>query len=50
MNPFDLSVYHFVNHFAGHHHVVDAIMKFIATDALEIYAVLFVVAWFTLPK
>jgi undecaprenyl-diphosphatase len=50
MNPFDLSVYHFVNHFAGHHQVVDAVMKFVAKDALEIYAVLFIAAWFALPK
>lgn len=50
MNPFDLTLYHFVNHFAGYHPVVDAIMKFFAQDALDIYAVLFIVAWFSLPK
>ncbi|MCL6601088.1 MAG: undecaprenyl-diphosphatase [Alicyclobacillus macrosporangiidus] len=50
MNPFDVAVYHFVNHFAGHHGLVDAVMKFVAKDALEIYAVLFIAAWFALPR
>lgn len=50
MNPFDNTVYHFVNHFAGHHHVLDAVMSFFAQYALELYAVLFIVAWFTFPK
>ena len=50
LNPFDAALYHFINGFAGHNAVLDAIMIFFAKDALEIYAVLFVVAWFTLPK
>jgi undecaprenyl-diphosphatase len=50
MNSFDVTVYHFINHFAGHHPVIDAVMKFVAASALEIYAGLFVVAWFALPK
>lgn len=50
MNSFDLSLYHFVNGFAGHYPLIDAIMKFVAKDALDIYAVLFILAWFALPK
>lgn len=50
LNPFDTTVYHLINGLAGHSHVLDAIMIFFANDALEIYAVLFVIAWFTLPK
>lgn len=50
LNPFDVRVYHFINGFAGRNHVLDAIMIFFAKDALELYAVLFVIAWFVLPK
>ncbi len=50
MNPFDNALYHAVNNLSGHVAIVDAFMKFIASDALEIYAVLFLIAWFTLPK
>ncbi|KPV40924.1 phosphoesterase [Alicyclobacillus ferrooxydans] len=50
MNPFDTAVYHLINGLAGHSKLLDAIMIFFAKDALEIYAVLFVIAWFTLPK
>lgn len=50
MNPFDLTLYHFINHFAGHHPFVDELMKFIAQNALDIYAVFFIFAWFALPK
>ncbi|MDQ0189790.1 undecaprenyl-diphosphatase [Alicyclobacillus cycloheptanicus] len=50
LNPFDTQVCHWVNGMAGHHPVLDAVMVFFAKDALEIYALLFVVAWFTLPK
>lgn len=50
LNPFDTTVYHWVNGLAGHSHVLDNIMIFFAKDALEIYAVLFVIAWFALPK
>jgi undecaprenyl-diphosphatase len=49
-NPFDLTLYHLINGLAGHHHILDKIMIFFAKDALEIYAVLFVIAWFALPK
>ncbi|TCP57881.1 undecaprenyl-diphosphatase [Tumebacillus sp. BK434] len=46
----DLAVYHFLNQFAGQMPIVDAVMSFFAQYALELYAVLFVIAWFTLPK
>lgn len=50
MNAFDVFGYHMINHLAGHIALLDKIMAFIAKDALELYAVLFVVAWFKLPK
>lgn len=50
MNTFDVTVYHAINQFAGHMPVLDPIMKFLAQYALELYAVLFVVAWLALPK
>ncbi len=50
LNPFDTTVYHFINGFAGKNHVIDSIAIFFAKDAIEIYAVLFVLAWFVLPK
>jgi undecaprenyl-diphosphatase len=51
MNSFDLTVYHMLNHLATPSHpILNTVMKFFAQDALEIYAILFVIAWFTLPK
>jgi undecaprenyl-diphosphatase len=50
MNSFDNSVYHLVNQWAGHVPILDQVMSFFAQYALEIYAVLFIVAWFALPK
>ncbi|WDL95690.1 undecaprenyl-diphosphatase [Alicyclobacillus sp. ALC3] len=50
LNPFDTTVYHFINGFAGRNHILDAVMVFFAKDALEIYAALFIIAWFVLPK
>lgn len=50
MNSFDLYGYHFINQLAGYHPVLDKLMEFFAQYALEIYAVLFIVAWFALPK
>ena len=50
LNPFDTTVYHWVNGLTGHSRILDDIMIFFAKDALEIYAVLFVIAWFVLPK
>lgn len=50
MNSFDLFGYHLLNQWAGHVPVLDQVMSFFAQYALELYAVLFIVAWFTLPK
>ncbi len=50
MNPFDLTIYHAINHFAGSLPIVDFFMRFFAQYALPIYALLFIVAWFSLPK
>ncbi len=50
MNSFDIHVFHRFNQFAGHHPVMDAVMSFFAQYALELYAALFLVAWFTLPR
>lgn len=50
LNPFDTTVYHLINGLAGHNHLLDTIMIFFANGALEIYAGLFLIAWFTLPK
>ncbi|HET7577991.1 MAG TPA: undecaprenyl-diphosphatase [Bacillales bacterium] len=50
MNPFDRTLFHFVNQFAGHNPVVDAFMSFISEYSPEIYGALFIIAWFTLPR
>jgi undecaprenyl-diphosphatase len=50
MNSFDLSGYHMINQWAGHVPILDMFMSFTAQYALELYALLFVIAWFTLPK
>ncbi|AFM41107.1 membrane-associated phospholipid phosphatase [Desulfosporosinus acidiphilus SJ4] len=50
MNSFDLYIYHHINGLAGHYSFVDRIMAFFAQYALELYVVLFLLAWFTLPK
>ena len=50
MNTFDLDGYHLLNQWAGHFRVLDLLMSFFAQYALELYVVLFLVAWFTLPK
>lgn len=50
MNSFDVTVFHAINGLAGKSAILDAIMSFFAEYALEIYAVLFVVTWFALPK
>ena len=50
MNSFDLLGYHLINQWAGHHPVLDKLMAFFAQYALELYAGLFLLAWFTLPK
>lgn len=50
MNPFDVTVYHLINHFAAYSTVLNPIMEFFARYSPELYAVLFVIAWFALPK
>jgi len=50
MNAFDVSVFHLINQFAGHVPILDLVMVFFARYALELYALLFIIAWFTLPK
>lgn len=50
LNPFDKGLYHAINGLAGHSALLDHLMIFFAKDALELYAILFVIAWFVLPK
>ncbi|MDP9729415.1 undecaprenyl-diphosphatase [Alicyclobacillus tolerans] len=50
LNPFDTVLYHLINGLAGHSVLLDQVMIFFAKDAPEIYALLFLIAWFTLPK
>jgi undecaprenyl-diphosphatase len=50
MNAFDTTVYHWINGLARHHTIFNPVFGFIAHYALELYAVFFVVVWFTLPK
>lgn len=50
MNHFDLSLYHAINDFAGTGSWFSWLMAFFAQYGLEIYAALFIAAWFTLPR
>lgn len=50
MNLFDQTFFHAINQFAGHSSIVDNIMIFLAQYALELYAIMFVIAWFAMPK
>lgn len=50
MNPFDLAAFHFLNHFAGHHPIVDMVMIVFARYSPALYALLFIIAWFALPR
>ncbi|MDA3922909.1 MAG: phosphatase PAP2 family protein [Salinisphaera sp.] len=50
MNPFDLNIFHFLNHFAGHHPVVDLVMIGFARYSPLLYALLFIIAWFAQPR
>jgi len=50
MNSFDLFGYHLINQWAGHVPLLDMFMSFTAQYALELYGLLFLIAWFTLPK
>lgn len=47
---FDIQGYHLFNQFAGHHQFLDKTFAFLAQYSLELYIVLFIFAWFTLPK
>lgn len=49
-NPVDLTIHRWLGQFAGHHPILDFVMSFFAQYALEIYAVLFIIAWFTVPR
>lgn len=50
MNPFDLTVFHLLNHLAGHHLILDGVMIVFARYSPVLYALLFVIAWFALPR
>lgn len=50
LDSFDLTGFHLLNQWAGHNPVLDRIMAFAAQYALELYVLLFIAAWFTLPK
>lgn len=47
---FDVIGYHFFNQFAGHYPILDKTFAFFAQYSLEMYIVLFIFAWFALPK
>jgi undecaprenyl-diphosphatase len=49
-NAFDLNVFHAINHMAGHTPILDDTLGPLAHYGLEIYAVIFVIAWFALPR
>lgn len=50
MNPFDLSGFHFIKGLAGQSVVLDGIMIALAKYAQVMWALLFVGAWFGLPR
>lgn len=50
MNPIDHSLFEALNQLAGHHWILDLFMSKFTEYSPEIYAVLFLLAWFTLPK
>ena len=50
MNGFDTSVLHAINSHAGHTFLLDPIMKFFAQYSPELYAVMLLIGWFTLPR
>jgi len=50
MNLFDVNLFKAINQNAGHQPALDHIMSYIAQYSLETYAVLFIVAWFVLPR
>jgi undecaprenyl-diphosphatase len=50
MNAFDLHWFHVLNGHAGHTPGLDELMKIAAQYSLEAYMLLFIVAWFALPR
>jgi len=50
MNSFDIQGYHMFNQFAGHHAFIDKLFGFLAQYSLELYIVLFIIAWLSLLK
>lgn len=50
LNPFDLALYHFIHGLSGHNRLMDTIFIFFAKDAIGIYALLFIISWFLLPR
>lgn len=50
MNTWDNVGFHLLNHMAGHYPGLDKAMEFFAQYALELYALLFLLAWLLLPK
>ncbi|MBX6354139.1 MAG: phosphatase PAP2 family protein [Thermoflavifilum sp.] len=50
MNAFDLHWFHVINQHAGQNPALDHLMVFLAKYSLETYAILFIIAWFALPR
>lgn len=50
MHRLDVHIYHLINGLAGRSNLLDHCMIFFAKYALELYLLLFIVAWFTFPK
>lgn len=50
MNPFDITVFHAINNLSGHIHWIDTLMSFVSEYAVAIYAIFFIVFWFSLPR
>ncbi|WP_100486997.1 undecaprenyl-diphosphatase [Sporolactobacillus pectinivorans] len=50
MNPFDVTVFHAINNLAGHVSWLDMFFAFVSQYSPEIYALLFIVFWFSLPR
>ncbi|GGJ94198.1 undecaprenyl-diphosphatase BcrC [Lentibacillus kapialis] len=50
MNVFDKTIYQLINSLSGHVLWIDYVMMFMSQHAIEIYALLFVLFWFVLPR
>ena len=50
MNSFDLTLFHLVNQLAGHHPLLDGCMIAFTQYSPAMFAALFVIAWFLLPR